>query len=147
MNAQVEPELPAPSTDALRVLAAWESRLSSSDFVFGSWTASQERADGVIQMGYYTLSPEADQFLREIGSAGLISPFDWPSWLGSPRGQELREPDAVADATPAELAMLLTAIVRSERISEGSLEGAFESGLLVAVARRAGVLTRGGPSS
>ena len=96
--------LPEPPPDALRVLAAWESRLSDSD------------------------SRSARRRHRRSG-------------------QHLREPDAVADATAAELAMLLTAIVRSERVSEGSLEGAFESGLLRAVARRAGVLTRGGPSS
>lgn len=135
--------LPAPPPDALRVLASWETRLAGSDFVFGSWTPAQERADGVIQLGYYTFSPEADKFLGEIRGAGLVSPFDWPSWLANPRGQQLRAPDAVADADAAELAMLLTAIVRSERFNDGSLAGAFDSGLLLAIARRAGVLVQG----
>ena len=38
------------------------------------------------------------------------------------------------------MAMLLTAIVRSDRFVEGSIEGAFQSGLLAAICRRAAVL-------
>jgi hypothetical protein len=77
------------------------------------------------------------------GESGWSRPFDWMAWLKTPRGEELREPAAVATAAPEELANLLTAIVRSERFSEGSLEGAHESGLLLAIARRASGLLSG----
>ena len=50
------------------------------------------------------------------------------------------DPEAVAAATPEQLAWLLTAIVRSDRFVEGSIEGAFESGLLARIARRAAAL-------
>jgi hypothetical protein len=50
----------------------------------------------------------------------------------------------VAGATQEELAKLLTAIIRSDRFVEGSLEGAFESGLLAAICRRAAVLLESG---
>jgi len=50
----------------------------------------------------------------------------------------------VAAATPEQLAMLLTAIVRSDRFVEGSIAGAFESGLLVAICRRAATLLESG---
>jgi hypothetical protein len=106
----------------------------------GSWTPSRTRDDGVIVMGYFTPSDEADAFLRDLGRVGLVRPFDWTAWLATPRGEELRQPAAVATASPEELANLLTAIVRSERFSEGSLEGALESGLLLAIARRARML-------
>ena len=43
-------------------------------------------------------------------------------------------------ATADDLARLLTAIVRSDRFSEGSINGAFESGLLARIARRAATL-------
>ena len=36
--------------------------------------------------------------------------------------------------------MLLTAIIRSDRFTEGSIAGAFESGLLARIARRAASL-------
>jgi len=106
----------------------------------GSWTPSRTREDGVIVMGHFTPSDEADAFLRDLGRVGLVRPFDWTAWLATPRGEELRQPAALATASPEELANLLTAIVRSERFSEGSLEGALESGLLLAIARRARML-------
>jgi hypothetical protein len=43
-------------------------------------------------------------------------------------------------ASPDDLARLLTAIVRSDRFVEGSLVGAFESGLLTRIAQRAAAL-------
>jgi Family of unknown function (DUF6508) len=133
----------APGVEALRALAAWESRLADPSFSMGSWTPSRTRDDGVIVMGYFTPGQEADAFLRDLGRVGLVRPFDWMAWLKTPRGEELREPAAVATAAPEELANLLTAIVRSERFSEGSLEGAHESGLLLAIARRASGLLSG----
>jgi hypothetical protein len=49
-------------------------------------------------------------------------------------------PAAVATASEDDLGRLLTAIVRSDRFNEGSLAGAWESGMLTAIVRRAGVL-------
>ena len=46
----------------------------------------------------------------------------------------------VATMTPDELERLVTAIVRSDRFVEGSIEGAFQSGLLARISRRAAAL-------
>ena len=43
-------------------------------------------------------------------------------------------------ASEEDLQHLLTAIVRGERFSDGTIEGAFESGMLLAITRRAQVL-------
>jgi hypothetical protein len=51
-------------------------------------------------------------------------------------------PEALASATPDQLAKLITVVVRQERFYEGSLAGAFEDGLVLAIVRRAGVLAR-----
>jgi hypothetical protein len=138
-----EPVAAPPTEAALRELAAWEPRLADPAFSMGAWTDAATRADGVIEMPYFTLSEDGEAFTRAMAGAGLVRPFDWPAWLESPRGQELRQPAAAASASAEELANLLTAIVRSERFSEGSIEGAFESGLLLAIARRAGALVEG----
>ena len=71
---------------------------------------------------------------------------------GDGTGEEA-DPGALADAGPASLCRLITALVRSERFNEGSLEGAHESGLLArlldrvadVVARRAGQDPESGP--
>ena len=56
-------------------------------------------------------------------------------------GRTLRDdPDSLEAASPMQLAQLITAIVRSDRFVEGSIEGAFESGLLARIARRSEAL-------
>jgi hypothetical protein len=70
-----------------------------------------------------------------------VQPFDWMAWLETERGKELAgSPKAVASANADELGKLLTAVVRSDRFSDGSLAGAYESGLLTAILRRAKAL-------
>jgi hypothetical protein len=46
----------------------------------------------------------------------------------------------MATATANQLAKVLTALIRGERFSEGTLREAFESGLLLAIALRAEAL-------
>ena len=63
------------------------------------------------------------------------------TWLQTEEGAALRDrPEALATASPDELRKLLTAIIRSDRFVEGSIVGAFESGLLARIARRASAL-------
>jgi len=89
--------------------------------------------------------PTADTFRAAVGRGGwIITGFDWMTWLQSDEGQAFRnDPEGVAAATPDQLAMLLTAITRSDRFVQGSIAGAFGSGLLVGIARRAAALLAG----
>ncbi len=50
------------------------------------------------------------------------------------------DPEAMARATPLQLARVLTVLVRAERYAEGALAGALESGLVLRLLRRAEVL-------
>ena len=92
-------------------------------------------------MGYHALSPEAERFLSIAYEYEWVTPFDWSAWARTPEGRRLRKGgDAIASATPEDLACLLTALIRAERFGDGVLAHAFESGLLTAVARRAAAL-------
>jgi hypothetical protein len=77
--------------------------------------------------------------------------FDWPTWARTAEAQALwKDPAAMASATPDQLARFLTALVRSERFSEGTLEDAHESVLLARIACRAAALAaelRGGDAT
>ena len=86
-----------------------------------------------MSFGYYVFGPAGEAFRTAVGRGGwVVAGFDWRTWLGTPEGEAMRaSPDAVAAATPEQLAWLLTAIIRSDRFVEGSIEGAFESGLLL----------------
>jgi hypothetical protein len=90
-------------------------------------------------MPWYELSPAAEAFLRAVGEAGMmLTGFNWPSWAQTPEAKTLHgDRDALAHATPDELAMLLTALIREDRFNEGALGDSFESGIMAAIARRA----------
>ena len=126
------------TTYPLRALAELAPVLGAPDADFGRWFTPPPR-DGVLSMGWYEFGPAGEAFRAATGG-WVLAGFDWRAWLETEEGSALREPDAVAAATPEQLAMLLTAIVRSDRFVEGSIEGAFESGLLAATCRRAAVL-------
>jgi hypothetical protein len=130
--------------EQLQRLAAWADRFASQAFTFGDWVPSTARDDGVIELGWFEMSDEAQAFVSVMYDLGWVYDFDWGRWLGTEDGRRLSGgPEAVAFATAGDLAKLLTAIIRSERFSDGSIAGAFESGLLLAICRRAQALTTG----
>jgi hypothetical protein len=135
MGDSIDPDLVA----RLHRLGRHLRTLESPDFSFGSWAATGRLADGSITMPYYEPSPEAEAFLAD--ARALIEPFDWPAWASSAEGQRLLgRPEAVVSASAEDLRRLLTTYIRGERFGDGTLEAAFDSGMLTAIARRAAVL-------
>jgi hypothetical protein len=133
--------------DQLRALGAMLAILEAPGFVFGGWDGGQRLPNGTIQMPYYTLSPEAERF-RTAAAALLRRDFDWPAWSQTAEFQGFdREPATIAAATAEQLGQLLTVYVRGERFGDGTLEAAYERGVLTAIARRAAVLAADGRGS
>lgn len=127
-------------TNRLRALADVLPVLEAPDADFGHWDAGRPR-DGVQVLGWYELGPTAEAWRAAVARGEWIVVFDWRAWLAGDEGRALRDdPARIANATPEDLAKLLTAIIRSDRFVEGSIAGAFESGLLAAVSRRATML-------
>ncbi len=120
-------------------LAAALPIVEAADFEAGSWHDSERQADGVWTMPWYELSPAAESYLRAVGESGLmLTGFDWPSWAKTPEAKALHgDREVLARATPDELAMLLTALIREDRFNEGALGDSFESGIMTAIAHRA----------
>ena len=85
------------------------------------------------------LSEAAEQFVETAYAGGwVISDFDWPSWQGTPEALDLSDdPEVLKQATPVQLAKLLTVLIRQERFVNGALASAYDSGFLTAVLRRA----------
>jgi hypothetical protein len=92
-------------------------------------------------MPWFELSDRAEAFLAAIRANGWIEPFDWMDWAQTDEATALRDDRAaLGRATLDQLQRLLTAVVRAERFSDGTLEWAFDSGLMAAIARRAQAL-------
>ena len=127
--------------ERLRPLAGMVPILEAPDADFGHWD-NTPTISGSEHLPWFVFGPTADAFRAAVASGGWIMlGFDWMTWLRTGEGQALRDdPDAPAGATPDQLGRLLTAIIRSDRFVEGSFAGAFESGLLARIARRAAAL-------
>jgi len=124
----------------LKVLADVLPVLEAAEPDFGHWVLPPPK-DGVHSLGWFELGPAGEAFLAAVAKGGWVTVgFDWRAWLESGDGRRFRDQQAVDAADADDLAKLITAIVRSDRFVEGSLAGAFESGLLTRIARRANVL-------
>jgi hypothetical protein len=131
--------------DRLRALADLVPTLEAPDVDFGRWELPPPTS-GVQSLGWFEFGPAAETWRAAVAAGGWVLPgFDWRAWLATDAGRALRDdPATVAGATSDDLARLLTAIVRSDRFVEGSISGAFESGLLARIARRAAALLEAG---
>jgi hypothetical protein len=123
----------------LEALAAVLPIVEAPDFEAGRWHDSERRPDDVWTMPWYELSPAAESYVRAVGESGMmLTGFDWPSWAKTPEAKALHgDREVLARATPDELAMLLTALIREDRFNEGALGDSFDSGIMTAIARRA----------
>lgn len=130
--------------DRLTTIGAFAEELERAGFEAGRWHPSEPTADdpNVWTMPWYELSDRALAFVTALG--GIIEPFGWMAWVATEEGQALyHDRQALAAATPDQLSKLATAIIRSDRFSEGALGEAFDSGVMAAIARRAAVLGAG----
>lgn len=122
--------------ERLAGLAAFLPIFERAGFTFGAWR------DKAGVMPWYEFGPDAHRFVEEAYRLGWVLPgFDWSAWVRGAEGQRLvNDPEALARADAVALARLLTAHIRQERFCEGNLAGAFESGYLTAILRRARAL-------
>ena len=95
-----------------------------------------------MELGYYTLNETAEAFIQSAYDLGwVVDGFDWMVWAQTPEGRALHDDrEALANATPDQLARLLTAVIRMDRFSDGALADSYDSGLITAILRRAAVL-------
>jgi hypothetical protein len=128
--------------ERLRALAQFLPVFEEPGFEFGTWHGSYESSPGVLAMPYFERSAAGQRFVSTAYTGGwVLIGFDWPSWQGSAEATALLDdPAALEEASPEQLAKLLTLLVRRDRFVEGGLNSAFEAGLLTAIARRAAAL-------
>lgn len=125
----------------LRALAEWLPRLEPGGLDFGEWEGGETQADGTMMMPWFDLSPDG----RALVAALPVVSFPWPDWMQTDEARALlADYSRIDQATAEQVVKLSTALVRGDRFSEGTLAWAFESGLLLALARRAAALLRPG---
>jgi hypothetical protein len=138
----VEPIEPEQERAALEALAAFAAELGADDFVAGHWLGGERREDGVLSFPMWLPGEVLGRFTDVCYRLGWVTPaFDWTEWIDRDENQALLEdPSQLGTASLDDLQRVLTATIRGERFSEGSLAAYAESGLLQAVAERARAL-------
>jgi hypothetical protein len=122
--------------ERLKAIQKFLSIFKSDGFVFGGLVAAK---DG--QFPYYAMSQPASDFYQAAYDAGWVAVFDWQKWSTTERYKELRAHHvAIDEASIDELVKLLTSVIRADRFIDGTLTEAFDSGLLLAILRRADAL-------
>lgn len=100
------------------------------------------QVDGVFQMPYFSMSKEAIEFQEAAYEYGWVIRLEWAAWKETPEAERLRDdPAYLATATPEQLENLLTVCIRQDSFCEGALAGAFDTGLLTGIPRRAAALS------
>ena len=84
-------------------------------------------------MQYPDYHPAVDELVAALGAANAVTVFDWMHWDGVGRYQEAMD---VQGAPLADVVRLVTAIVRGERFSDGTIAAALDDGRLLAAAQR-----------
>lgn len=126
----------------LEALASLLPEFEADGFACGEWRGGEEQRPGVFTMPWFAHSEPILRFVQTAyDEEWVLLRFAWVSWAGTPEAQALQgDRDALAQATPEQLAKLLTMLIRRDKFAEGALAGDCESGLLTAVLRRAGHL-------
>lgn len=116
--------------------------LEDPDFSPGEIRSGQRTESGSIILPYAVLGDVAEAFVTTAYDRGwVLRGFDWSSWGHSDDVQALcSDPSALARAEPMQLLYLITALIRQDRFSEGTLLGAFKSRLILGIVRRAAAI-------
>lgn len=136
----IESILRGAPADAWSVLWSAVDELEAEDEHM-TWNGGQQVdttvVDGaerpVIQMPYAIYSAAAERTIQALFALGALVPFNWPDWNGV---RDYRGPRALDDAPVADAVRMVTAIVRADRFSEGTIGATIEDGSLLAALGR-----------
>jgi Family of unknown function (DUF6508) len=136
-------------TADLQVLAEFLPALRQPGFKAGEICGGDEIEPGVSRMPFVSYDPIVDSFVKAAYShAWVLEDFDWPTWAQSAEARSLRDDEtAIRNATPEQLARLLTVCIRQDRFVEGALMEAFDFGLILRIVERAAALVGAAPST
>ena len=98
---------------------------------------------GTMAMAHMEWSPialddDARRFLSVAHADGWIEPYDWVSWIRTPKATVYRtDADTILRAPAEDLGRLLTYAVRQERFVTNALLTFFDNGMMQRIAQRA----------
>lgn len=90
-----------------------------------------------MTLTFCSLSSDISNFVKETYDLGWITDVNWPRWSQTLEAETLLgDPQRVVEATPDQLANLLTTFMRRDRFYKSELNAAFGTGVLIAIVAR-----------
>ena len=131
------------TTNQLRQLAQFLPELESREFKAGEMRGGESDGAGVFTMPYAGYSDTVNALVQHAYYHGwILRDFNWSEWAQTQEARDLfNNAEALAKATPDQLAQLLTLFIRQDRFAEGTLLDAFNSGLILRIVQRAAALS------
>ena len=116
-----------PATDWEELFKLNEQLKQASSF--GKMKGGEKIEENVSTFPYLEQSKLTRQFVRFLYDKNMLPSFDWPDWQ---EGKELlRQKDPnFANLDTITLCKLLTAIIRTDRFSDGTLVGMMKEGVI-----------------
>lgn len=137
-DAQIEQALRAAPEERWQDLWAAVRALGAEPEA-GRWDGGQTTnmlVDGVerpvMHMPYVVYADAALEVVAKVAGLGASRPFDWQAWGGLARYWD----GGLETAPVAEAVRMVTAIVRADRFSEGTLLASIEQGVFGAAVER-----------
>ncbi len=99
---------------------------------FGEIAGGNNDENNIMQMPYWEESPLVLEFRKVISELPIIVNFDWSNWKEGRIMMTDKNFDFDSVSIPIKC-KLITAIIRSDRFSEGALVASFGSGLILKI--------------
>jgi hypothetical protein len=122
-------DVPAVGVQQLEAVLCFLPVFEQPGYTFGEWHAPEG------QFPFYSMSPEAGQFVQALYRQQVVFSFDWGGWHEEAM-RYVSDPELLETANLLILRKLLTTHVRKDRFAGGHLANMFESGHITRILRR-----------
>jgi Family of unknown function (DUF6508) len=138
--------------ERLSELASFLTEFERPDLLPGEWHGGETVTTAEymeIRERYVVYHPIVESLIESAyKNSWVLTDFNWSEWMQSSEFARFQDDETALDHARAnDLCRLLTVYIRGDRFSEGALMGAFESGLMLRIVRRAKVLADSSSSS
>lgn len=125
----------------LKALADFWPVFANPNFVWEKETPAESKEKDVFVMPNRIWDREAHAFHKMIYKQGWVVDFDWTEWVQTKEAKDFfSDLNKIENATPLQLAKIITALARRERFNEGTLAEATDTGMLERITKRAASL-------
>lgn len=129
------------SGDDVARLQTLNTKIQNHTGAWGIQKGGERNADGVVEMAWIDKDPLIYEFLDFMDDKGLLPIFAWSEWKEGVELFESNNPNKYDTIDVAKALKLMYTVTRKDRLGDGALVRAFESGGFVQLVNRLSFMT------